>query len=139
MKKILISFLLLISLSLSSANAWFFDDLNDKTEPKSPYCQDDDCSLEQWIKIVKSGINDIEKEQKASEYAQSIVSYLLGFITIIAVVYIIYAWFQVLTAAWDEEKVKKTKNIIVYVIIWIIIIWLASPIVAWLIDLLNAS
>ena len=126
--------------SFNISEAWFFSDLAEDQKAKSPYCQWDwDCSLSSWIAITKWWINDIEKDQKASEYIQSMVWYVLKFISIVAVIYIIYAWFSLLTSAWDEEKQKKTKNIIVFVIIWIIVIWLASPILVWLINVLNQS
>lgn len=139
MKKFFLYIALLFSFLFSSVNASFWDDLTDKSNPKTPYCQDNNCSLEKWIEIVKAWINDIEKERTASEYAQDLTAYVLNFITIVAVFYILYSWFALLTSAWDEEKSKKTKSIIVYVILWIVVIWMASPIVTWLIELLNLS
>ena len=41
----------------------------------------------------------------------------MGFISVIAVIYIIYAGFQLMIGAGDEEKMKKTRSIIVYVIL----------------------
>ena len=57
-----------------------------------------------------------------SQFAQDIVVYLLSFVTIIAVIYIIYAGFQVLIGAGDEEKLKKAKNIILYILVGFIIL-----------------
>ena len=37
--------------------------------------------------------------------------------------------------AGDEEKTKKTRQIIIYVLLGIIIMWLAFPIVKWTINL----
>ncbi len=71
-----------------------------------------------------------------SEYAQDVVLYFLSFISIIAVIYIIYAGFQILIGGGDEEKMKKAKNIILYVIVGIIIMWLAYSIVEWIMKLL---
>ncbi len=97
------------------------------------YCQDDECSLQEWTRIVKRDLNDIEKNRTASQYIQDVVKYLLTFITIIAVFYIIYAWFKVLTSAWNDDDVKKSKTTIVSVFIWIVIIWLSYTIVKWII------
>ncbi len=97
------------------------------------YCQDDECSLEKWTQIVKNDLNDIEKNRTASQYIQDVVKYLLTFITIIAVFYIIYAWFKVLTSAWNDDDVKKSKTTIISVFIWILIIWLSYTIVKWII------
>ena len=63
--------------------------------------------------------------------ADSLVSYILTiinwanwFIWIITIILIIYAWFNVLFSNWDEEKIKKAKNIIIYIFIgiWLLII-----------------
>jgi Na+-driven multidrug efflux pump len=39
--------------------------------------------------------------------------------------------------AGDEEKMKKTKNIILYVILGVILIWLSFGIVKWVIALVK--
>ena len=61
----------------------------------------------------------------------------LNCISIIAVILIIYAWFNMLTAAWDEDKAKKSKTIIVFAIIGLLIIYLAGPITNFVIDVLS--
>ena len=38
-----------------------------------------------------------------------------------------------MTGAGDEEKSKKAKNIILYVIVGIVIMWLAYAVVNWVI------
>lgn len=56
----------------------------------------------------------------------------MTFISIIAVLYIIYAGFQILIGAGDEEKMKKAKNIVLYVTLGIILMWLSYSIVKWI-------
>lgn len=41
--------------------------------------------------------------------------------------------------AGDEEKMKKTKNIIIYVIVGIVLIWLSFGIVKWVIALVKPT
>lgn len=97
------------------------------------YCQDDECSLSEWTDLVKDHIQDIETQVPASVYIQNVVVYLLTFITIIAIFYIIYAGFKLLTSAGDEDEFWKAKITIVSVIIGIVIIWLSYSIVDWII------
>jgi hypothetical protein len=97
------------------------------------YCQDGECSLDEWIDVVKRDLNDLETNRTASQYVQDIVRYLLTFITIIAVFYIIYAWFKILTSAWSDDEITKSKTTIVSVLVWIVIIWLSYAIVTWII------
>jgi hypothetical protein len=33
-----------------------------------------------------------------------------------------YAWSLVLLSAWDEEKLKKAKSMILYVAIWVLLL-----------------
>jgi uncharacterized membrane protein YwzB len=44
-----------------------------------------------------------------------------------------------LTWTWDEEKAKKSKTMILYVLLWITIIFLAAPIVNFILKILNNS
>lgn len=118
-----------------STQAGFFD--TDTTGVH--YCQWWECSFERWVNLLKTGINDIETGRKFSVYIQDVVIYLLTFVTIVWVIYIIYAGFQLMTWGGNEEKLKKTKNIIIYVIIGIILMWLAYPIMKWIIRLLNLA
>lgn len=104
-----------------------------KDTSKIIYCQDGECSLEKGTELVKKDINDIEKTRTASQYVQDLVRYLLTFVTIVAVLYIIYAWFKILTSAGNEDEVWKSKTTIVSVLAWIVIIWLAYAIVIWII------
>lgn len=57
----------------------------------------------------------------------------LSFVSLVAVIYVIYAGFQIMTGAGDEEKNKKGKNIILYVIIGIVVMWLAYAMVNWVV------
>lgn len=137
MKKIILLLLFILSLC-----HWFIEvkalDLFTNSN-EIIYCKNDDCSLEKWTEIVKWGIHDIEKNKKASVFVQDIVKYLLTFITIVAVVYIIYAWFKVLTAWWNDEEVKKSKATLINIFLWILLMWLAYSIVQWMIKVLWAN
>ncbi len=134
-------FILFWLFSFSWVQAGIFDDIIGDSKPKVQICDDEwECGLIEWIDLAKDAINDIETDRSFSEYIQDLVSYVLTFVTIIAVIYIIYAGFRLMVDPWDDsEKVKRTKNIILYVIVWIVIIWLAWPITLWLLNLLWTS
>lgn len=137
MKKIVLWILLFLSL-FSWINASWDDIFQVKTTPVI-YCDNWDCSLEKWTEIVKNWIEWIEKNRTLSQYIMDVVKYLLTFISLVAVLYILYAWFKVLTWWWDEEHNKKAKVTIVSVLVWIVIIRLAYWIVAWLIEVITLS
>ncbi len=65
----------------------------------------------------------------------TMLGYVIGLLYFIAVAFALYGGFQILTAAWDEEKVKKGKTTLINAVIWLIVIFLASIIVNWIISL----
>lgn len=138
MKKNLFTIFFIISLCfLSVTHGGWFDSFIDDSQPNAYICSDGECGLDAGIELAKQGINDIEKDRTLSEYIQDVIVYLLTFVSIIAVIYIIYAGFNILIGNGDEEKLKKSKLTIVYVVIGIVLIWLAWPITKFFINILN--
>ncbi len=107
-----------------------------------PFCDGTDangnpeCWLQQWIDAVGE-IGGLENDIWAADFIQEIVGYILSFVSLIAVIYIIYAGFQILIWNGEEEKLKKSKQTILYVILGIIVIWLAWPITIMVIRALS--
>ena len=134
-----IVFLCLIGLGASQVSAGFFDNFISDWAPNIRYCADGECGLEEGIEIIRGSLDSIETERGSAEYIQDIVVYLLTFISIIAVIYIIYAGFQILVWNGDEEKLKKSRTTIVYVIIGIAVIWFAWPITSFIITMLGSQ
>jgi hypothetical protein len=134
-KKIIISILLLFGLFSFSNVFWWSWPLYNENNTESIY-KDVKNWLETWIKQVKNTVKWIETEESFSEYVQRLVAYFLTFLSVIAVIYIIYAWINIMIAWSDEEKLKDQKKTIIHVIIWIVVIWLAYSLVitvfAWL-------
>ncbi|MFK7780457.1 MAG: pilin [Candidatus Gracilibacteria bacterium] len=133
---------LLISLTffsnISDVSAWSVF-LSPGGSSDVPYCNNSgDCGLGAGLKPLEK-IGLIETEQSASEFIQSIVAYILGFLMLLSVIIIIYAGVVLLTGAGDEEKAKKTKQIILYAIFGLIIIFLAYPISKFVFTALNSG
>lgn len=106
-----------------------------------PYCNDwDKCWLEEWVDQIKNAnIQGIYTDWTASEYVQRIIVYLLTFLRLAAVILIIYSWFNMLTSNWDEDKFGKSKTMLIYSVIWLVIIYLAWPITNFIIDVFVKS
>ena len=60
------------------------------------------------------------------------MTYLLGFLALVWVIWAIYAGFQILTAWWDDEKVKNWKKTLLFTLIWIFVIWIAWALIWWI-------
>jgi len=139
--KIYSKILLLIILFLSFfniSNWWIFSDLLKDNWPEIHYCQDDDdCWIDRWIIEVWDNVDWIVTDQKASTYFQNVVKYLLTFLYLVSTILIIYSGYNLLTWIGDEDKAKKSKTMIIYVIIWILIIFLAWPIIDFVFNILT--
>lgn len=83
--------------------------------------------------------NDIIWEERALETAlQWYIGTLMTFLYILAVAYALWGWFQILTAGWDEEKVKKWKTILIQWAIWLLVIFISGSLVKWVLWVLWA-
>ncbi len=92
-----------------------------------------------WISQASFGIDKINPDLVWSQVPledsiQIYVEYILGFLYIVAVVIWIFGWFTILTAAWDDEKVKKGRDYIIYMVLGLILIFIAWSIVQLVIE-----
>lgn len=67
----------------------------------------------------------------------SLLTWLLGFLALVAVIFAIWWGFQILTAAWDEEKVKKGKTTLINALLGLFVIWISWALVSWIFNSLN--
>lgn len=84
------------------------------------------CKVDDWIKWTT--------EVNIEVSANNTIEYILSFLGLVAIIFILWAWFNIMTAAWDDEKIKKWKNTIIYSIVWIIIIFFAYQFVTFILD-----
>ena len=64
----------------------------------------------------------------------SFLNYILGFLWLVAIAFAMYGGFQILTAGWDDDKVKKGKTTLINALLWIFVILISYTLVNWLID-----
>jgi len=82
------------------------------------------CNNDLWGVINSATVNCVDKAE-VTWFAWTllqIINWMNGFVWLIVVIMIIFAWVQVLTSAWDEEKMKKAKKSIIYIAIWLFIL-----------------
>ncbi len=143
MKKFLSSIVLfftLMTVTIWGVSAGFLSDLFDGDWAQPYICQDDDCGTDDGIEAVRDALEWSEQNKPASQYIQDIVNYVLTFMAIVWVLYIIYAGFNILTAAGDDEKISNSKKIITYVAIGLVIMFLAYSIIWFIFGIFdNAS
>lgn len=105
-----------------------------------------------WIALV--GLNnvalaiDVVKEKPTTTWDQNqsgsfittldnILWYVIWLLYFIAVAFALYGGFQILTASGDEEKVKSWKTTLINAVIGLVVIFLASQIITWVIWIWN--
>lgn len=67
---------------------------------------------------------------------QGYVSALMWFLWLLAVLLVIYWGFLILTAAWDDAKVKKWKQIMFQAALGLFVIFIAYSLVSWIVWIL---
>lgn len=71
--------------------------------------------------------------ESADNAVQSLITNAIGFLYLVAVVFALWGGFNILTAGGDEEKVKKGKTILIQAVIGLVVIWLASSIINFIV------
>ncbi len=69
---------------------------------------------------------------------QSMITFITTFLYLIAVALALYGGFLMLTAAGDEEKVKKGKTVLIQAALGLLVIFLASTVVSFIISAVKA-
>ncbi len=80
-----------------------------------------------WLENINENI--VWDNNTVDVTVQSYVQILLWFLYILAIIYWIYWWFLIFTAEEDDEKIKKWKKVIITALLWVVLIFLAWPIV----------
>lgn len=52
----------------------------------------------------------------------NVINYINGFLAIVIVLLVLYAGWLVLSSGGDEEKIKKAKNILIYIVIGVVLL-----------------
>lgn len=86
-----------------------------------------------WEGNVQWGLKG--SDNTADIAIQNIISNIMVFLAIVAVAIMLWGGFNILTAAWDEEKVKKGKTILIQAGLGLVVIFLANSIIQWLLGI----
>ena len=87
-----------------------------------------------WDMVGVNGINTIwtkEKQEDALVYTiQTAINRVLRILATITLLFVLYAWFLMMTSGWDQKKYDSWLSIIKNAAIWLAIIWTAWLIVS---------
>ena len=94
-------------------------------------------AIQFWEDQVDSRLKGTENS--ADSAIQTIVGNFMVFLWIIALWIFLWWGFNILTAAGDEEKVKKWKTILLQAGLWMLVIFLANSLLQWLLGLFTGA
>ena len=87
-----------------------------------------------WDMVGVNGINTIwtkEKQEDALVYTiQTAINRVLRILATITLLFVLYAWFLMMTSGWDQKKYDSWLSIIKNAAIWLAIIWTSWLIVS---------
>ena len=96
-----------------------------------------------WDMVGVNGINKIwtkEKQEDALVYTiQTAINRVLRILATITLLFVLYAWFLMMTSGWDQKKYDSWLSIIKNAAIWLAIIWTAWLIVSAIFWLINGT
>ena len=110
-------------------NAWW-----PKINRTNPYMTTTDHGNVKWVQVIG---NDKGKDDALVNVIKWWVNWVLWILALIALIILMYGWFLMVTAAWDDEKYKKWWTILKHAAIWLILIgvaWFIISIIFWLVN-----
>jgi hypothetical protein len=75
-----------------------------------------------WFDVATTSCIWDAQITEVSQTIMQIINWVNWFIWIITVLLIIYAWFNILFSNWDDDKIKKAKNTLMHVWIWLFLL-----------------
>ncbi len=72
------------------------------------------------------------------EVVKWFVNWILWILALISLIILLWGWFQMVTAAWDDNKYKNWFKILKQAAIWLILIWVAWFIVSLIFTVIGA-
>jgi len=89
-----------------------------------------DHTLVNWYSVP--GTNTSDNDDKLIDVIKVTVNRVLWILSLIALLLCLWWWFQMLTAAGDESKVKTWTKVLKHAAIWLAIIWLSRLLVSFI-------
>jgi hypothetical protein len=86
---------------------------------------DGSAPVNEWVKWTGSSLDTV---------LQNWLTYLVWFLYFVAIAMMIYWAFLIITAGWEEDRVKKGKTILIQAVAWLIVVFIANSIIVWLIQ-----
>ncbi len=103
-------------------------------KPDNPFVNELDSWSAEEVNVIWS---DKGQQDSVINVIRWYANWVLWIMGLIALLFLIYGWFLMVTSGWDEEKYKKWVTILRHAVIWLILIGTARFIISvvfWLIN-----
>ena len=90
-----------------------------------------------WVNTISTKTVDTSNWSKILNTIQTAINWILWMLSFVALVLCLWWWFQMLTAAWDDGKVKTWTKILKNAAIWLAVIWLSWLVVSFVFRIIN--
>lgn len=88
-------------------------------------------SLRWWINTMNYSIDSVSNSISWNDFETTLTN-IISYLYIIPLFLFIWWWIRIFTASWDKDKIKKWKRILIIATILIIIIFLISILINWI-------
>lgn len=95
-----------------------------------------------WVDVLWTDNNQVDatwQEPRLIKTVKTTINRVLWILWLIALILCLYWWFQMLTAAGDESKVKSWTKVLKHAAIWLVVIWLSRLFVSFIFRLINQN
>jgi Type IV secretion system pilin len=101
---------------------------------KSVFTDPSDSGQAKWVNLIDTNTQQKDAFVNVVKWA---VNWVLGILALIALLVIMYWWFQMVTSAWNEDSYNKWFTILKYAAIGLVLIgvaWFIVSIIFWLVN-----
>lgn len=95
-----------------------------------------------WYNVIWTQNNqedEVWSQPRIIKTIKNAINRVLGMLWLIALILCLWWWFQMITAAWDESKVKSWTKVLKHAAIWLVVIWVSWLIVTFIFYLINLN
>ena len=95
-----------------------------------------------WVDIIWTDHSQVDptwQEPRLIKTIKTTINRVLWILWLIALILCLWWWFQMLTAAGDESKVKSWTKVLKHAAIWLVVIWLSRLLVSFIFRLINKN
>lgn len=77
------------------------------------------CKWLPWCDYSIGSTNVVVKNNAVFNFTSNVISNLINYVAVFAVLALIISWIMYILSGWDEDKTKTAKNWIIWSLVWV--------------------